>query len=175
MNKPTAFAFTTVWLLSFSAGCFSADGLLDSTAAKCVTPDDADRLVDQTLQLVNLERAERALPPVVVNARLQKIAEDYACRMVELGFFGHTDPFTGDKQQERALAGKYWYYALGENLAAGSSTAADVMKRWMESPRHRDVILDPTWKEIGIGVRAGSDGQIHWVQQFGDPAGPIGR
>ena len=165
-------------LLGFTTGCFSsAPGALpvDGTApfgqaAKCLTVEEPQLVVDQVLQLVNLERAQRDLPPVVVHPRLQKVAEDYACRMVTEKFFGHRDPVTGHGPAERVIAGKYPFYAVGENLAAGPETPAEVMERWMESPSHRDIILDPNWKEIGIGVRRGGEYATYWVQEFGDPA-----
>ena len=161
-------------LLLFSTGCFSTtqadQPAPGETAGKCITPVEADRLADQVLQLLNLERAERSLAPVVLNSRLRVVAEEYACRMAEAKFFGHRDPETGDGPRERAIAGRYRYYAVGENLAAGPDAAAEVMKLWMESPSHRDIILDPTWREVGIAVRTGPDDTIYWVQEFGDPA-----
>ena len=44
------------------------------------------------------------------------------------------------------------------------------MKAWMESPSHRDIILDPSWREVGIAVRTGGEYAVYWVQEFGDPA-----
>ena len=70
------------------------------------------------------------------------------------------------------MAAKYRYYAVGENLAAGPATAAEVVKEWMESASHREIILDPSWKEIGVAVRSGGKHGIYWVQEFGDPATP---
>ena len=167
-----------VCLLAVATGCFStaadaasekADALLDE-AARCITLEEADRMADQVLQLVNLERAELDLQPVIVNEVLTEIAEEYACQMVEEDFFGHHDPITGDGPAERAVAGKYTFYAIGENLAAGQETPAEVMKVWMESPPHRAIIVDPNWKEVGIAVRAGGQHSVYWVQEFGDPA-----
>lgn len=167
-----AFNIQACCVLGFSAGCFwtPADlGAGGGNAARCITPEEGEGLADQVLQLVNLERAERALQPVVVSPVLTKVAEDYACRMVEGKFFGHRDPTTGHGPAERALSGKYAFFAIGENLAAGQEAAADVMKVWMESPPHRALILDPAWKEIGIAVRADGEDTIYWVQEFGDP------
>ncbi|UCC29549.1 MAG: CAP domain-containing protein [Phycisphaerales bacterium] len=160
-------------------GCFStapadeqqADAMRVREPEPCITPEDAERMADQVLQLVNLERAERNLQPVVVSEKLTKIAEDYACRMIDAKFFGHRSPLTGHGPAKRAVAGKYTFYAVGENLAAGPESSAEVMKLWMDSPPHRDIILDPTWKEVGIAVRAGGEYSTYWVQEFGDPAG----
>jgi uncharacterized protein YkwD len=90
--------------------------------------------------------------------------------MIEGDFFGHHDPDTGRGPADRALAGKYAFYSVGENLAAGQETAADVMKVWMKSPTHREIILDPAWKEVGIAIRGGGEYSLYWVMEFGDPA-----
>ena len=163
--------------LVFSTGCFSAapgsdDGVPGSKeigAARCLSPEDAIRLEDQAFQLVNLERAEAGLPPVVIDPALQKIAAGYACRMIEEGFFGHRDPASEYGPGERAMIGKYSFFAVGENLAAGQETAADVMRVWMESPSHKAIILDDRWSELGMAVRLGGLYSIYWVQVFGDP------
>ncbi len=161
--------------LGLLPGCFatlSGSDVADETGkvSDCVVPDDPDRLADQVLQLVNLERAEADLAPVVRNPQLDKIAEDYACRMIVDDFFGHTDPVSGYGPGDRAVAGKYSFYAVGENLAAGQESAGDVMRVWMESPAHRAIILDEKWSEVGISVRLGGEHSIYWVQEFGDPA-----
>jgi len=139
-------------------------------AGRCTAGDDADRLADQVLQLVNLERAEAGLTPVVRNTALSKMAGEYACRMIEGAFFGHKDAASGAGPLERAISSRYSFHAIGENLAAGQETAAEVMKVWMESPSHRDIILDPLWKDAGIAVRLGGEYAIYWVQEFGNPA-----
>ncbi|UCE59593.1 MAG: CAP domain-containing protein [Phycisphaerales bacterium] len=169
---------TAACLVSMSAGCFSPAGQAADTdtgepeAALCAMTEDAETLEDQALQLVNIERtvSEEGLAPVTLDPTLSKIAADYACLMIEDGFFGHEDPITGHGPGERAVAGKYSYYSVGENLARGPTTAAEVVQLWMESPAHRAIILDPKWTEVGIAVRIDCDEGFYWVQEFGDPA-----
>lgn len=132
-------------------------------------PEDAEQLADQVLQLINLERAEADLGPVVLNPALTRVATDFACRMIDQNFFLHHDPDTGEGPGDRARAADYLFYAVGENLAAGQATAAEVMDVWMESPAHRQIILDRRWQEVGIAVRFGGEYSIYWVQEFGDP------
>ena len=176
LKRKLSIALQTVPLALFSAGCFSSDPLagevsaFSPTSARCITPEDVERSADQVLQLVNLERAALDLPPVVKNEILEKIADDYACRMIEESFFGHTDPTNGHGPGDRAVVARYHFYAIGENLAAGLDTPADVMKEWMGSPSHRAIILDPQWTQIGIGVRRGGEYLTYWVQEFGTPA-----
>ena len=171
-RRSSAYGVVGLIVLGLLPGCFAtaASNVRSDESAPCVTPEDPERMADQVLQLVNLERAEADLPPVTRNPALEHIADDYACRMIGENFFGHTDPVTGYGPGDRAVVGKYSFYAIGENLAAGQPTAAEVMKVWMDSPSHRDIILDEKWSEVGISVRSGGEYSIYWVQEFGDPA-----
>ena len=166
-------------LVPMAGGCFTAapppdypgSPDADSTSGKCFTHQDAERMSDQVLQLVNLERGEADLPPVNPDPTLARIADEYACKMIEEEFFGHRDPANDHGPGERAVAARYAFFAVGENLAAGQESPAEVMKVWMESPSHRAIILDGRWTEVGIAVRVGGKHGIYWVQEFGDPAG----
>lgn len=178
INQKTTAFINAIWLSGLLSGCYATTppgelggiGSQGNAAAKCLAPDEADRLADQVLELINLERATADLPPAVHNPVLSKIASDYACRMIEEGFFGHEDPLTGHGPSDRAITHKYPFYAVGENLAAGPETPAEVMRAWMDSPSHRDIILDERWTEVGIAVRTGGEFSVYWVQEFGDPA-----
>ena len=165
--------------LFMAAGCFvpsaADDTSFDPTGARamdatCPQPDDAESMAGQVFELINLERAKADLPPVVRSMALDQLAEDYACRMVVGDFFAHDDPTTGKGPAERAEDGNYKFVALGENLAAGQETPAEVMQVWMESPAHREIILDEEWTEVGIGIRSGGDYSIYWVQEFALPS-----
>ncbi|HNQ24862.1 MAG TPA: CAP domain-containing protein [Phycisphaerae bacterium] len=150
------------------------DGSVARLAAEvaCSVPDGADRLADQVLQLINLERASdvSGLAPVVASPVLAEIAAGHACRMISGSFLAHIDPESGYGCGERAVRSGYAYFRVGENLAAGHRTPAEVVKAWMDSPEHRDILLDPAWKEVGIAVRAGGEYGMYWVLELGDPA-----
>lgn len=162
--------------LLLASGCFSPTSLAEPSPAeesgdasgKCLSTDDAVRLADRVLELVNLERSIEGLTPVLESPVLTKLAEDYACRMIDDGFFDHFDP-TGAGPAERAAEKGYLFLAIGENLAAGQQTPAEVMDVWMRSPSHRAIILDPRWEEVGVAVRSGGTYAIYWVQEFGVP------
>lgn len=177
-TKSLLYCFQAIGILGLSTGCYNDSSLLggqlDSLAsevqAKCLTTVDTEKMADQVLQLVNLERSTAGLAPVVDNDKLNQVASNYNCLMIEEGFFGHLDPVTGRSPGDRAMAGKYSFYAIGENLAAGQQSAAEVMRVWMESSSHKAIILDRRWQHIGISVRLGGEHGIYWVQEFGDPA-----
>lgn len=176
MNQRFSILTLSLMLTTLLAqGCFTASaGAIRPTGVqavgKCSTPEDEDRMADQVLELINLERAQRDLQPVMLDAKLTTMAKDFACRMVRGKFFSHRDPKTGYGPADRAIVARYPFFAIGENLAAGQESAAEVMKLWMQSESHRDIILDPTWRDVGIAVRAGGEHGLYWVQEFGDPA-----
>ncbi|MCF7844264.1 MAG: CAP domain-containing protein [Kiritimatiellales bacterium] len=53
-------------------------------------------------------------------------------------------------------------FAVGENIAKGQLTPAQVHEDWMNSPGHRANILNPQFEEVGIGLF----GDV-WAQNFG--------
>ncbi len=59
------------------------------------------------------------------------------------------------------------YYSAGENIAAGQQTPQEVVTAWMNSPGHRDNILNPSFISLGVGIfyKEGGYG-YHWVQEF---------
>lgn len=118
---------------------------------------------------VNQIRRENGLGEVTWSNPLAQISGNYSCRMIRGGFFAHIDPVTGEGPGERAIKEGYLFLTLGENLAAGQPTPQAVMDAWMQSESHRENILNPIWKELGVGVRLGGEFGIYWVQEFGDP------
>jgi uncharacterized protein YkwD len=156
------FRLLCIAALSALPGCFAPTAPEMSAA-------DAKRMADEVLELVNLARSQHDLHPVVVNPELTALAESYAQRMIQMKFFGHHDPVTGDGPAQRAVAARYAFIMIGENLAAGQQSAAEVMKAWMESQSHADIILDPAWREAGIAVAPGGERGIYWVQEFAAP------
>ena len=77
-------------------------------------------------------------------------------------YFGHDsangDPFTTRIIDTGYLRGaRSWL--VGENIAWGSGilgTPRSLMNAWMNSPEHRDNILQPRYREIGVGADWGS-------------------
>lgn len=136
-------------------------------------PAYADTPEQEVLSLVNAQRTQHGLPPLIVSAELTRAAESYAAAMAAGGFFSHTAP-DGSTFISRDEAAGYrdWDY-LEENLAAGQTSPQQVVDAWMASGEHRANILSPHVHEIGIGYvnRPGSVYVHYWVQEFGDRPG----
>jgi len=140
-----------------------------TVADRCLTPDDEPGLADELFNRINQEREVAGLPPVRRAPVLDRIAGDYACKMVRNSFFAHLDPADGAGPGQRAMNAGYRFYAVGENLAAGHLSVEDAMASWMSSEAHREIILGPNWSEVGLAVRVGGPYETYWVQEFGEP------
>jgi uncharacterized protein YkwD len=136
--------------------------------AACPNPDltpSADTLgamAEATLCLLNGQRADNGLPPVTANARLTEAATVYAADLVAGSYFSHTGR-DGSNVLGRIRDSGYIpsgaAYVLGENLAWGSgalATPGSIMNAWMNSPGHRENILNPDFREIGVGIVVGN-------------------
>lgn len=138
--------------------------------SSCMLSPRSDELRAQVIDLVNRERQARGLRPLRRNAVLEAQADAYACEMIQYGFFGHDNPVNGSNLRTRNAQFGYPFRLIGENLAAGQQTPREAMVDWMNSPTHRENLLNPNFQEIGIGIRIGGDYGIYWVQEFGQPA-----
>lgn len=154
--------------LGLLAGCGAQD--YAQPARACATPSQADVLSEQLFRLINMERTLDDLEALAWDDELAKVSQEYACRMIEGEFFGHIDPRTKTGPNHRLTMTGYEFNVMGENLALGQTTAAEVLDGWMASPSHRDNILSAEWTQIGIGVRTDEDGVLYWVLEFADPA-----
>ena len=119
-------------------------------------------MADATLCLLNGERADNGLAPLVANAKLAVAANAYAQDLVAGSYFSHTGR-DGSGVFERIERTGYMPrdsgWILGENLAWGTgglATPGSIMQAWMNSPGHRHNILHPDYREISIGLVAGN-------------------
>jgi uncharacterized protein YkwD len=120
---------------------------------------------------VNQARDEHRVPPLRAQPRLDRVAQDYAARMLREGFYDHRDP-DGSSVLERVQSIGYSLATVGENLASGQFTVERVFEGWMESPDHRHNLLDRDFREVGHGVAVGEGPQglkVLWVQVFATP------
>ena len=117
--------------------------------------------------LLNEDRRSAGLEPLKINLKLSKLAADYSLDMNKRRFFSHVDPDGKDPFERMAAIGVDFPNA-GENIAI-SPDVETAHKMLMDSPLHRENILQPKYTEIGIGVRPDSRGGVYLVQEFIGP------
>lgn len=123
----------------------------------------------EVIELTNKERAKAGLAPVVENEALDKAAAMKAQNMFSENYWAHYAP-SGKTPWDFILASGYRFTYAGENLAKNFYKSDDVVSAWMNSPTHRDNLLNANYKDIGIAVVEGIlNGQKTTlvVQEFG--------
>jgi uncharacterized protein YkwD len=133
-------------------------------------PAKADKLQqDEIVQLINQERLKNNLLPLKINLELSNSAKSKAEDMSKKKYFSHTSP-TGKKWSDFIQSSGYDYAIAGENLARNYVTPESAVKAWLESPSHRDNILNSKLEETGIGIIDTTQNKtrnIYIVQHFG--------
>jgi uncharacterized protein YkwD len=100
--------------------------------------------------------------------RLGAAAQGHSADMAARNYFSHTSP-EGLTMVNRVQAQGYNFSRLGENIAAGQPTPAQVVNAWLQSPGHCANIMNPAFRDIGIGRAQGGSFGIYWTQDFGTP------
>jgi uncharacterized protein YkwD len=109
------------------------------------------------LQQLNAVRAGHGLTPLRSNSRLAAAASQHSREMADDGYFEHNS-FDGTSFSARIAKwypmANYTSWIVGENLLWSSPSVdpSRAIAMWMKSPPHRANILDPRWREIGVGA-----------------------
>ena len=134
--------------------------------ARPLTSGDLARTVAEVVGLTNRERAGAGLPPLATDPLLATAAQAHSADMVDRAFYSHTSP-EGSRPWDRAAAAGARRHSIGENIACGQRSPAEVVEGWMNSPGHRANILKPDFTHIGIGFAGGGPAGMYWTQLFG--------
>lgn len=161
-----------------SAAAYAADTLdIDSPATArtrahrsgssvVVRPPTAPPEVEPATALLNSindERAGRGLASLRSNPRLVSASQGHANYLAQLGGgLPHVGP-NGQTLADRVDATGYRWGALGETLAAGITQPSSVVRAWIASPSHEQVIMSALFTEVGIAATFGQNGQIYWT------------
>ncbi len=121
---------------------------------------------DIMLMLVNKERAERNLPPLLADTLLIEVARIHAKDMFARGYFSHNTP-EGFSPFDRMAKANVFYTSAGENLALAPNVDL-AMQGLMNSPGHKKNILSPDFRKVGIAAIDGGIYGIMFTQEFTD-------
>ena len=102
------------------------------------------------------------------NGALAAAALEHSEEMARLGTFSHTDR-AGGGVGDRARHQGYAWRVVGENIAAGLGSPAQVVAGWLASPGHCANIMAPDFAEMGAAyvMDPQSELGIYWTQAFG--------
>ena len=146
-----------------------------ATLTAQATPGSA--FAQRVFDLTNAARAQgrscgstfyAAAPALDYNSLLERAAQGHAADMASKNYFSHTS-LDGRTFSQRITAAGYAWRTAGENIAAGYATPEAVVQGWLQSPGHCANIMNPAFKEIGVGYSYGAASSYghYWVQDFG--------
>lgn len=127
--------------------------------------------IQKVLDQTNIERQKQNLPLLHYNKILSESAKSKAEDMFTNNYWAHNSP-QGITPWDFFKTAGYRYSIAGENLAKDFYDTESLMKAWMNSPTHRDNILNTKYQEIGIAVVDGILNGVKTtlvVEHFGSP------
>jgi hypothetical protein len=132
--------------------CMSANAQLQT--------NDSER---QLFEALNRERATQGLGALQWDNALFKAARHHALLMLNLNRLEHQLPSESSLERRLSEAGAR-FAAIAENIAIGPNPRT-IHAGWMDSPGHRNNILDPRLTSVGIAAVRGPGG-LFAVQDF---------
>lgn len=124
------------------------------------------------IKWTNLQREKYNLPPLKESLKLNLSSAIKVEDMFQNQYFAHLSP-EGEGVADLAKIVDYKFILIGENLALGNfKNDEGLVQSWMESPGHRENILNQRYQEIGVAVKKDKfEGKEVWlaVQHFGLP------
>lgn len=129
--------------------------------------------VEEIISLTNEQRLKQGLSPLKNDAQLNQAATSKANDMFAHNYWAHVSP-TGVQPWSFFNSVGYGYSYAGENLARDFNVSSDVVTAWMNSPSHRDNVLNSKYEDIGIAVVNGTLDGVETtlvVQEFGTRKG----
>jgi uncharacterized protein YkwD len=126
-------------------------------------PDVGVSNIDPLVTLTNRVRQEQGLPNLIQKERLGNSAKAKAKDLETQKYWSHTSS-QGKTPWNFIEESEYKYKNAGENLAKGYSDPEVMVRAWLASPTHKEIILSPKYTETGTGTEGN-----YTVQHFATP------
>ncbi|MBN2205074.1 MAG: CAP domain-containing protein, partial [Thermoleophilia bacterium] len=146
---------------------------VEEASAETLTAADAEARV---IELVNKERTSRGLAPVRLHEDLLDAARAHSSEMAWRGVLTHLSA-DGSTVTERLIEygytqSGYSYWKVGEDIGCGDAetlfgTPEGIVLLWMDSVAHRAVILEPAFRDVGVGVSTSTGGTRYFTLDMG--------
>lgn len=140
-----------------------------------------EQVEDHVHRMTNDERTSRGIYHLADDSRLDGIARGHSQDMAARNYFDHDTPEERDPT-DRGMAvgydctkdyGSYYTYGLAENIftisRGGSNAEAlarQIVDSWMNSPGHRQNILELDYDRLGVGIAVSRTGAVYATQNF---------
>jgi uncharacterized protein YkwD len=137
------------------------------------SPASLDPRTDDLAALVNQARVDHDLLPLARSQQLDAAAQEHSQDMVANRYLDHVGS-DGSTPQERAGRAGYVVpphsgWIVVEVISAISDQPAGPLNWWLTESTgvHRRVLMNPRWREFGVGYAAGGDYGNYWTLDVG--------
>lgn len=107
---------------------------------------------------INRVRLQIGLGLLWEDSLINKVSQEWALAMAGNEALDHGNFFG-------RIASVYPDRPAGEDIAAGQTSAVQVVGDWMSDPPHRETLLGH-YNHIGVGIARSSRGVLYWVADF---------
>ncbi|MBI5357668.1 hypothetical protein HZB74_02360 [Candidatus Saccharibacteria bacterium] len=112
--------------------------------------------IEKLLESTNSKRQESGSPALKLNPSLNSAAQAKADDMVLKNYWSHISP-NGEEPWVFFEKANYNYLKASENLAYGFKSSDSTVNGWMNSPSHKQTMLDKNIQEVGFGIAKSND------------------
>ena len=120
------------------------------------------KVEDLIFEMTNQARVAKGLAPLARDNELRNAARAFSNDMLVRRFFDHDTPDGLPFEKRLADQYRHWVSDMGENIWSGSGydpgktqeLAKEIVNDWLNSPEHRENLLDPGFTHLGVGVSA---------------------
>src|SRR4051812_44670406 len=138
-------------LVACALVAFAAYGAGSAQAARPLHLSRAERSL---VTAINSARASAGVPPLRATGSLTSAASWQSQVLAQAGYLDHTSP-DGSTLIDRLTRARWHGSTAGEDLAV-APTPSDAVEMWMQSPGHRENLLSPQFRTVGVGMARGA-------------------
>lgn len=131
--------------------------------------EDSEQLKEgfeyQLFDLTNATRVNHHLSVLKWDEQVRGTARKHSADMAKQNYFSHTN-LRGQSPFDRMKADHVFFTTAGENLAYGQFSSIFAHEGLMNSLGHRENILRPEYRFLGVGVAFNEEDQPYYTENF---------
>lgn len=145
-------SFFIIWLCFIVAARFPCSQLNPEQKTEALLRPDPGWIEQSLVALINEEREKEGLPALSVTSELATLARKHSEDMASRNLLSHLSSLQ-ESYQDRLVREGFFFGHIGENVARSETFVPQwIHQSLMDSPEHRENILDLRFDQVGVGV-----------------------